>query len=250
MATVSDIVEYYTNLLIIQYNQKPKMRAVIGAVVEQALANNLAFDVRDAFDLETATGVQLDTIGKYVGVDRFYRGQEFDGDFFAFVTYTEDTPVSGQEGFAEYSNFETKEGSFLKYEDVVNSGLSLSDEDYRVLIKLKIVQNNINHSHKEIDDSLFDFFGEDLRANSDGDMVMDYFVPRNLSSLIQVAIEKEVLPKPMGVGIRYLIRTEDSFFGFATYNSEDKPLNAGFTTYSEFDTADGEVLTYNKLLEI
>ena len=66
-----DYGKYLASLLIIQYNQKPKAAATIEALAKM-FPDELILQVRDAFDLDTATGKALDTLAKYVGVTRFY----------------------------------------------------------------------------------------------------------------------------------------------------------------------------------
>lgn len=241
-----ELIQYYADLLIIQYAQKPKIRATIEAMIEQMLADNIAFDIRDAFDIETAVGVQLDILGKYVGVTRTHNGIVFTGKNFAFLEYDNLTPEAIQTGFSDYTDFETRDGIFVQYKDTLGDTLLLSDEDYRVIIKLKILQNSSNHSHKEIDDGLAEFFGTEIRADSLGDMVMDYFVPDDLTTIVSVAIQKDVLPRPMGVNTRYLISEKEGFFGFATYASTPT-FTKGFATYADVDTKAGNTLTYIKL---
>ena len=73
--TVVEIVLYYTNLLIIQYIGKVKARAQIEAFINPAVMDNLPVSVQNAFDIDTAEGVQLDVIGKYAGVTRYGQGQ-------------------------------------------------------------------------------------------------------------------------------------------------------------------------------
>jgi len=248
MPTVAELIEYYVNLLIVQYNQQPNFRAMMGSLINQTIANNLTFDVRDGFDLDTAVGVQLDIVGKYIGVDRFFKGQVIDGVNFAFLVYTDLTPSANQTGFTDYTNFDTNVDHWLNYGDVVSTNQSLNDTDYRVLLKLKILQNNSNHSHGEIDDGLFDFFGTSIRASSNGNMRMDYFVPSQTTALIEVAIEKDVLPRPMAVAIGYLIQEDEGFFGFATYGGTPAFVK-GFSDYTDFDTKAGEMITYDKLME-
>lgn len=68
------IIEYYANLLILQYLQKPKAFNTVEALVAPVIMNQLPIDVRDAFDIETAQGVQLDVLGKYAGVTRSGNG--------------------------------------------------------------------------------------------------------------------------------------------------------------------------------
>lgn len=70
MATVAELKKYYSDLLILQYLNQPRAMAMIQTVVEPVIMNQLPIDVQNAFALGTAEGVQLDVIGKYVGVSR------------------------------------------------------------------------------------------------------------------------------------------------------------------------------------
>lgn len=247
MADVSSIIEYYVNLLIIQYNQKPNARATIRAIIEQLQANGIFFDVQAAYSVETAVGAQLDVLGKYVGIDRFYEGQVLSG-FFGFITYDEvDAPPPDRIGFADYSDFDTKPGRWLLYTDVISGTLVLGDEDYRFLMKLKIIQNNSNHSHQSIDESVYAFFGNTVYPDSLGNMEMTYFLQAGYGPLIEVALQKQVLPRPMAVGLRHVIIQRTTFFGFATY-SGFSPLITGFANYADYDTKEGESLTYDKII--
>ncbi len=68
--TTQEIVNYYANLLILQYHEKPKAFATIQTLVRPVIMDQLPVAVQNAFDVDTAVGVQLDVIGKYVGVSR------------------------------------------------------------------------------------------------------------------------------------------------------------------------------------
>lgn len=250
MADIDNIVDYYASLLIIQYHNKPKAKAMVELFVREMLAAGIIFDVRDGYDVETAVGTQLDIIGKYVGIDRYYTGQTLEG-FFSFISYDEvTTPPAGRIGFSVYGDFETKEGKTLKYSDILSENLILGDDDYRILIKLKILQNNSDHSHQSIDEAIYAFFGNDVIADSEGGMVMYYFVPVNMSAITKVAFQKNALPKPMGVRLNYLIEHAKPFFAFTTYAGTNigSPFITGFTTYAEYDTKEGEILNYSKLI--
>jgi len=247
MADVTDIIDYYADLLIIQYNQKPKAKATIKAFVEEILSTGILFDIRDAFNLDTAIGVQLDTLGKYANIDRFYTGQTLDG-YFTLIKYDEvASPPADAIGFTDYTDFETKVGDWLIYPDILSDNLSLNDDDFRFLIKLRIIQNHSDHSHKSIDDSIFAFFGNEIRADSVGNMEMFYFVPRNQAAIISVALQKKILPKPMGVDLKYAIEGDEDFFGFATYDTIP-PFAIGFANYADYDTKEGDTLRYNNLI--
>ena len=78
-------------------------------------------------------------------------------------------------------------------------------------------------------------------------MCMYYFVPSDLGQIINVALQKGVLPRPMGVGIKYIIRSDIDFFGFDTYNGTSNVKSTGFTTYADFGTKVGKTLSNNNL---
>lgn len=194
---------YYSNLLIMQYHNKPKAKATIEATVG-LLPDDLIMEVINGFDIETAVGKQLDILGEYVGVDRYYL--------------------------------------------VDNQAELLNDEDYRILIKLKAISNTSNLSHKSLEEALYNFFGNSVRMDSDGNMEMTYFVPKNKTPIIQAAIQKEVLPRPMGVRCSYIIEYDKRFFGFCTYQNQTAVYKTGFRTYNNPNKV-GEVLTYSKRIE-
>ena len=194
---------YYSNLLIMQYHGKPKAKATIEKSVA-LLPDDIIQDVINGFDIQTAVGKQLDILGEYVGVDRYYL--------------------------------------------VNNQAELLSDDDYRILIKLKAISNTSDLSHKSLEEALYDFFGNTVRMDSDGNMEMTYFVPKDKTPIIQAAIQKEVLPKPMGVRCSYIIEYDKKFFGFCTYDNQFAVYKTGFRTYNN-PTKVGEVLTYSKRVE-
>ena len=68
--SLKSLTDYYANLLAYQYRGLPRAAAQIRLWTKQVLADFLANDVANAFDIDTAVGKQLDVIGKYVGVPR------------------------------------------------------------------------------------------------------------------------------------------------------------------------------------
>ena len=69
--TTEEIVLYYCNLLIIQYRGKPKATGMIQTLVTPVVMDQLPTQVMNAYALDSAIGVQLDVIGKYVGISRY-----------------------------------------------------------------------------------------------------------------------------------------------------------------------------------
>jgi len=72
--TTQELAEYYSNLLIMQYHEMARAVATIEAIVTPVFIDQVPIEVQNAFNLETAVGVQLDTLGKYVGVTRYGNG--------------------------------------------------------------------------------------------------------------------------------------------------------------------------------
>lgn len=124
----------------------------------------------------------------------------------------------------------------------------LSDEDYRILVKLKAICNTSNLSEKDIDESLYGFFGNNIRMDTNENMEMTYFVPKNKTPIIQAAIQKEVLPRPMGVMCSYIVEYDKKFFGFCTYQNQTSVYKTGFRSYNNPNKV-GEMLNYIKRVD-
>ena len=197
--------EYLSNLLILQYNGKPKAKGTIEALGSQ-FPDELIFAVRDGFSIDTAIGKQLDILAKYIGTDRYYVG-------------------------------------------TTGSIISLTDDEFRILLKLKAIANNTNCSHYEIDTALYNFFDAEVRAESQGGMELTFFIPANASRVIIAAIQKDCLPRPMGVGVRYVIVQTNPIFGFVTYDNQYAFYKTGFRDYDNEDK-EGETLNYFKIVEV
>lgn len=246
---IDNVTEYYQNLLIIQYNEKIKAKAEIGSFVKNLLNNDIYSQVEEGFDLETAVGVQLDILGKYIGVDRFYKATgEAEGDGGQVVEYI-DTNTAYDVELANYS------GGVFGYEIAEYSDLQvdnrLSDDDYRAILKLRIVQNNSDHSEKSIDDGLFLFFEDNLVMSASDNMTMVYFVKTAERRIALIAFSKGVLPRPMGVNLSGLIVRDQPFFGFITYDTQTPSSNiTGFTDYTDGFDKQGELLTYDKVINL
>jgi hypothetical protein len=241
---MSAISDYYANLLIIQYNELPKAKATMQLLVESLLAEDIVLDVRDAFNLETATGVQLDILGKYIGVDRFFYSDPFSEDYFGFADAvdTGGTP-SNIVGFEDAVTYPSKSGEFLDASQIVGTQLQLNDASYRTLLKLKIIQNYSDHSAKSIDEGINLFFENEIRFLDNYDMTITYLVSDVETNLLLAILEKNVLPKPMGVGIQVL-SIGDKVFGFADASNLDISLDyiEGFNDATVGLTKDGSFL--------
>lgn len=61
---------YYVDRLIFQYATKPNAQRLVALLCKQALMGDLATQVLQGFNINTAVGAQLDVLGKYIGVSR------------------------------------------------------------------------------------------------------------------------------------------------------------------------------------
>ena len=87
---LQNIKEWAKNLLIIQYSQAKKNRALIDIMVELLFANNLILQIRDlCLNVEESIGAQLDVVGKWVGIDRYYNAIDlWEQPYTALVNYS------------------------------------------------------------------------------------------------------------------------------------------------------------------
>lgn len=87
-----NVKDYYANLLILQYRNKPKASATIKLGAGIYLADGLIFELNDILNLETQQGAQLDLIGQILGVNRQIAGFNIDKYYFSFEKATVTPP--------------------------------------------------------------------------------------------------------------------------------------------------------------
>lgn len=197
---LQSLENYYANLLIIQYNGKPRATATIKLFVNLLYTNMILLQIRDAFDWKTAIGKQLDIIGEWVGVNRFYDGQLFDfHPWFALIDW-DNEPDNLQGGFSTFETFNTVEGGFLDYENILPTQNKLNDTAFRIMIGLKIIKNSISTTCKNIDDAIWNYFDGKVYTVWTPDELI-YYYSSELAEVLQVALSKKVLPVPTGVRI-------------------------------------------------
>lgn len=203
---MEELLKYYPNLLTIQYNSKNKAKATIEMLVKLLWANNMLAQIRDGFNIDTAEGVQLDVIGLWVGVDRYVYQKPYDNHpWLSLIDLSGASDTNLQGGFAELSNFDTTLGGFLTNDLAVGgTTATLSDDNFRFCIKLKIIKNSISHTCKNIDDAIYNLCGLNLitRWDTANHTLYYEYNPAWDKALIMTAVEKKnILPCPTGVKI-------------------------------------------------
>lgn len=226
---LQNIIKTYIDLLILQYANQPKAKATIELIATELLANGIYFDLLEAYNIDTATGKQLDIIGKYIGMDRFYQSAFTGKNLFAFATKNT-TNMLDVVGFATKNNYDIlKSKSYSKFELIGNLS-QLTDDAFRLALYFKRMQNNANASYNSINENLYSIFGNDIVAQTNRTMDIYYYANKSYTSILYYLVQKKALPKPMGVRMAAIIVFDKPFFSFATKNTTKIKEVVGFST--------------------
>lgn len=207
---VSDYSKYLANLLIIQYNGKPRAKETIESIGAM-FPDELILSVRDGFSIDTATGKQLDILAKYIGASRGYT-------------------------------------------DSNNQKAILTDEEFRVLLKLKIIVNNGTGTLYGLETNLYNLFGTGIRVvetqdvNGNPNMGLTYYIRSDWANIGLAAVQQNILPHPTGVGYTYNLAALTKYFGFIEYTNLSHPFTTGFRDYND-PTKAGEMYAYDKVIQ-
>ena len=160
----------YDDLLIYQYRKKPKAKATIHALMSEVdrIIENID-DLKNQWDIDLARGYSLDIIGRRIGVSRILP---------SFVS-------KGYFGYLETINAKPwGEGVWYRYSESTGGSLSLNDDDYRFLLKAKILKNFQNGTLDYLIDALQKLMSEDANAKDNLDMTVDIFLPIKTLNLL------------------------------------------------------------------
>lgn len=188
-------------MLIWQYRGKPKANATVNTISEEASkVYQSAADVGDILNIDKARGYALDLVGYHVGVNRSL-ASFIPRKFFGFAK-------TGQLGF--------NEGKFYRYGESTGESTRLGDEDFRFMIKAKILKNYQIGAIEDITNSISFLFGRDARIIDNYDMTMTAIIPSvAMTPFKKYAIENlDVLVRPVGVMYKYVIIEPAKYFGF------------------------------------
>jgi len=230
-----DLINYYANLLIIQYRTKPNAVGTIKAIIRALMIFDLIREVENGYNIDNAVGPQLDIIAKYAGADRVSSGIDFSRIFFGFVDYSEPTPYVDVVGLIEYDEINPPDAQFLEYDTDQKSAYTLTDEELRIIVKLKIAQNNSNHSAGEIDQILEEFFQSQVIFTDNFNMTVSYIFDEEIRRIIEIAVSQNAIPKPAAVGLDVnFVPDIGNIFSMLSYDAETIPsFSQGFINYSQ-----------------
>lgn len=198
----------FADLLILQYRQAPKNRAMVKLLVDLVFCNCLAQQIMDlTVNINDSIGAQLDVVGKWLGIDRYYSNVFiWDKKYFSMPSYSQiknNNYYDVQGGFATYSNF-TEQGATLlwaEWQSVHTKVYSLSDTYFRQMCKLKAIKNSIRCTMKNIDNAIYEWSNGEVYTTWDT-MTLTYHYPASYEQIFELAQEKNVLPQPTGVELK------------------------------------------------
>lgn len=195
----SELIEYYTNLLIAQYHTKEKARAVISLLISIIMIYDLAISIRDGFEINSSVGKQLDIIGKFIGPDRVITGVDYTNQYFGYRLYGSTTPWIFS-GYRKYGDAHT-DVKFLQYGSRGKSVYTLTDSEYRDFLKYKIGKNSNQPSLETIDTLLNNLIGGDGFCTDNFNMSLTYTFVSSRQRWATILNNEDMLPRPAGVNI-------------------------------------------------
>jgi len=203
MSVADDLISYYQALLIFQYAALPNAQGTVGAAVSQLVANAIISQVRDAFNLPTAVGAQLDILGEFRGAQRQYFDINLTRTYFTMPFYGAADPLLG---FAIYGGIGTVTWYFETYNDSGGGGggaqFTLTDAEMRLLIQYLADLHNSDFGLGDLDDLLFKYFGNNVTLTDNLDMTILYtHNPADLSNFFKIVNDTHNLPHPAGVAV-------------------------------------------------
>jgi hypothetical protein len=236
MARVTD----YTARITSEHATAPKFMAMVGSVAQGFVdLQNFLATVPFTFDLDVAAGVQLDAVGRWVGITRNIA-----------------VPISGVYFSFDIAGIGFDQGNWKGPFDITSGIVSLDDDTYRLLLKAKIGANHWDgtlNGSAEILTGIFstvttsELYGAGLYGAGlyGAPVVLTYvFIQDNQDMSITIGVSGQIpsalflallsggyIPiKPEGVQVNgYLVTSvpNTSLFGFDVNNSYVSGFDAG-----------------------
>lgn len=213
---MADDVQSYLNLVAGQHADKPDFIATLSTVLQPLVDSQTILEsMPELFDLDTAVGVQLDTVGIWIGRARSV-DEQITGVYFSF-----DTVGQGFDQAIWFSEGEDPDSIF-----------ELPDEQYRTLLRATIGQNHWNGTIPQAYDLLNSFFnplGISVVIQDNQDMTMKVAIRAAVIDVVTAALFNDGFLdlRPAGVGITRLI-VDNPVFTFGPLEPDTGGFDTGF----------------------
>jgi len=198
--------------LATQYRDSLKLIAYIKALLYEA--DTLESVLRDLLEnrwIETAVGVNLDILGSIVGQSReFIDAEVF--DYFGFA----DNPIA--QSFGTLSDIGIG-GRFRALGEETQGIRLLTDDEYRIFIKARILRNSTSSTPEEIITQFRFLFDSPIIVIREGlKASYEISIGRRLSlNEKSIISQTNIVPKTAGVSVSYTTEFDsDDFFSFKT----------------------------------
>ena len=191
---LEELKKYYSDLLILQYRNKPKARQTVEVGVDIYTGNGVIFQLPDILNIDVAIGAQLDLIGKILGCPRNVPGITLNTKYFSFHV------DANSIGFSTVGN--PKYGLLKSRANSTLATYGLQDEEYRTLLKFKAFVNVWSGTMAEMDEALYVCFGDDINLKNNQDLSVTYEITNNTIP-IQAARIFGYLKAPLGVEVNF-----------------------------------------------
>jgi len=203
-------LQTYLGRITSEHANKPKFVAYVTALIQPFLdAQAFLRSLLTTFDIDTAIGVQLDAVGKWVGRSRFVQ-QPIANLYFSF-----DTVGLGFDQGVWKGPFDPTDGL-----------ARLDDDTYRALLKAKVILNSWDGSIAEAAEALGLLLKNPasiVTIQDNQDMTMTVGISGVVPSpLITALLQGGYLPiNPEGVGVNYQVTSINTvaLFGFDANNA-------------------------------
>jgi hypothetical protein len=184
----------YTSLVTSEHNKRPNFMAMIAVQVQAYVDNiNLLRSFAVLFDLDFAAGQQLDMIGVWVGASRNIP-IPLTGVYFAFNT----------------ANLGFNQGTWFGIGDSASGLTTLSDDQYRLLLRAKIASNHWDGTVPgayAIWAIVFKFEPFNILIQDNQDMTMQFtLVGTNIPAVTKALLTNGLIALiPAGVSATYVV---------------------------------------------
>ena len=221
--------------LATQYRDSIKLIGYIKALLYEADTLESVFkDLLEKRWIETATGVNLDILGSIVGQTREFIDAEI-FDYFGFA----DNPIA--QSFGTLSDVGIG-GRFRILGEATQGIRLLTDDEYRVFIKARILRNSTSSTPEEIIAQLRFLFDSPVILIREGlEASYEISIGRRLSlNEKSIISQTDIVPKTAGVSASYITEFDSNdFFSFKTIPGS---LGFGSVTNTELGGKFGQLI--------
>lgn len=191
----------YSQLLMWQYRSKPKAVNTIKCI-ESEFSTSLSglIELMNVLNIDEAQGVNLDLVGKHIGLFRKINSYQI-LKFFGFLG----SPIA-----LGFSRNRIGGGEWYRNKSPQYKSVKLEDDDYRFLLKCKILKNYQAGTLSNIYEACRFIFGQGCEVIDNLDMSVSVLIPnKNITDFKRFAIKNlDILPRQCGVSIHYSIEGE------------------------------------------